>query len=221
MSSRKPHVPGPAVRNPTVRTPTVLVLIGLAPLGLAACAADEAYDPLEEYVELEAATVLDAPSAQPGNYAPEYADRVARGEYLVELLGCGACHTDGALIGEPDSALALAGSRTGIAWSNPLGDARPGVVFPSNITSDVETGIGGWSDVQIANAIRFGAGRHGAGGIRVMPWPGYAQITDDDVTAMVAYLRSIEPVRHRIPDNVEPGRETSESFVYFGVYQRR
>ena len=216
MSFRKPGVP-----EPTVRSLTVLPLIVLASFGLAACAADEAYNPLEEYVELEAATVLDAPAATPGRYAPEYADQVKRGEYLIELLGCGACHTDGALIGEPESLRSLAGSRTGIAWSNPLGDARPGVVFPSNITPDVDTGIGGWSDGQIANAIRFGAGRHGAGGIRVMPWPGYAQITNDDVTAMVAYLRSIEPVRHRVPDNVEPGRETSEPFVYFGVYQRR
>ena len=216
MSFRKPDVPDAIVRNTTI-----LGLIVLAPLVLVACAADDAYDPLEEYVELDAATVLDAPAARPGRYAPEYAGQVERGEYLIELLGCGACHTDGALIGEPDPRRVLAGSRTGIAWSNPLGDAKPGVVFPSNITSDVETGIGGWSDVQIANAIRFGAGRHGAGGIRVMPWPGYAQITDDDVAAMVAYLRSIDPVRHRVPDNVEPGRESPEPFVYFGVYQRR
>jgi len=216
MSFRKPDAPKAMNRNTTT-----LGLFVLAPLVLAACAADDTYDPLEEYVELEATTVLDAPAALPGRYAPEYADRVERGEYLIELLGCGACHTDGALIGEPDPARSLAGSRVGIAWSNPLGEAKPGVVFPSNITSDVETGIGGWSDAQIANAIRFGAGRHGAGGIRVMPWPGYARITDDDVAAMVAYLRSIEPVRHRVPSNVEPGRDSPEPFVYFGVYQRR
>ncbi|MEM8817106.1 MAG: cytochrome c [Pseudomonadota bacterium] len=196
-------------------------LILLAPLGLLGCATDDSYEPLDDYVEVEAVTILDAPSAGAGRYAPEFAEQVERGEYLVELLGCGACHTDGALVGEANPARSLAGSRIGIAWSNPLGEKNPGVVYPSNLTSDVETGIGGWSDGQIANAIRFGAGRHGAGGIRVMPWPGYAQLTDDDVTAMVAYLRSIDPVTHRVPDNVEPGRPASEAFVYFGVYQRR
>lgn len=196
-------------------------LIVLAPVALLGCAADAPYDPLEDYVEVEAATVLDAPSARPGRFAPQFAEQVERGEYLIELLGCGACHTDGALLGAPEPALSLAGSRTGIAWSNPLGERNPGVVYPPNITSDVETGIGGWSDPEIANAIRFGAGRHGTGGIRVMPWPGYARMTDDDVAAMVAYLRSIEPVRHRVPDNVEPGRRATEPFVYFGIYQSR
>lgn len=196
-------------------------LIVLAPAALLACAADTPYDPLEDYVEVEATTVLDAPTARPGRYAPQYAEQVGRGEYLVELLGCGACHTDGALLGAPEPGLALAGSRTGIAWSNPLGDRNPGVVYPPNITSDVETGIGGWSDQDIANAIRFGAGRHGSGGMRVMPWPGYARMTDDDVSAMVAYLRSIEPIRHRVPDNVQPGRRATEPFVYFGIYQSR
>lgn len=196
-------------------------LIVLAPVALLGCAADAPYNPLEDYVEVEATTILDAPSARPGRFAPQYAEQVERGEYLVELLGCGACHTDGALLGAPDPELSLAGSRVGIAWSNPLGERNPGVVYPSNITSDVETGIGGLSDREIANAIRFGAGRHGGGGIRVMPWPGYARMTDDDVMAMVAYLRSIEPVRHKVPDNVEPGRRATEPFVYFGVYQSR
>lgn len=193
----------------------------LASLGLAACAGDEPYDPLEDYVEVEAATILDAPPALAGRYSPDHAEQVGRGEYLVELLGCGGCHTDGALVGAPDAERSLAGSRTGIAWSNPLGERNPGVVYPPNITPDVETGLGNWSDPEIAAAIRFGVGRHGAGGIRVMPWPGYARLTDEDLTAMVAYLRSIEPIRHRVPDDVEPGRRATAPFVYFGYYQRR
>lgn len=195
---------------------SVLVL-----LGLIACAGDETYDPLEDYVEVEAATILDAPSAVAGRYAPDHAEQVQRGEYLVELLGCGACHTDGALVGAPNAERSLAGSRTGIAWSNPLGEKNPGVVYPPNITPDVETGIGNWSDPEIASAIRFGVGQHGRGGIRVMPWPGYARLTEEDLTAMVAYLRSIEPVRHRVPDDVAPGRRATEPFVYFGYYRRR
>ena len=193
----------------------------LAPLALCACAIETDVNPLDDYEEVDATTILDAPSARPGTYAPAQRDRVERGEYLVELLGCGSCHTDGALIGEPDMARSLAGSRIGIAMSNPLGDRYPGIMYPPNITPDLETGIGEWSDRQIADAVRAGVGRHGDRRIAVMPWPGYARITGDDVTAIVAYLRSIEPVKHRVPDDVPPGRRASERFVYFGVYRSK
>lgn len=199
-------------------TPTrMVVLVAL----LAGCAAPSSYDPLADYEEMDAATILDAPSARPGATSPAERDRVAHGEYLVELLGCGSCHTDGALVGDPDTAKSLAGSRTGIAYSNPLGERFPGIVYPSNITPDIETGIGTWSDRQIANAIRAGIGRHGNRRIATMPWQGYARLSDDDLTAIVSYLRSIEPVQHRVPAEVPPGRRASEPFVYFGVYRSR
>jgi mono/diheme cytochrome c family protein len=200
-----------------MRYPIVLPAVLL----IAACASETAYDPLEEYEEVDAVTVIDAPAPTPGRFAPSERDTVARGEYLVELLGCGACHTPGALDGEPDMSLALAGSGTGIAWSNPLGTERPGIVFPSNITPDDETGIGAWSDQQIANAIRAGIGRHGGRRITTMPWQGYARLTDDDVAAIVAYLRTVDPVRREVPQPVAPGEATREPVVYFGVYRRR
>ncbi|MGI9222203.1 MAG: c-type cytochrome, partial [Woeseiaceae bacterium] len=146
---------------------------------------------------------------------------VYRGEYLVELLGCGACHTDGALIGEANMQRSLAGSSIGIASSSPLGVERPGVVYAANITPDNETGIGLWSDQQIANAIRAGLGRHFGTRIPVMPWQAYAKISDEDIGAIVAYLRSIEPVNHRVPDPVVPGQRAKEPFVYFGVYRSK
>lgn len=188
---------------------------------LVGCAQPSAYDPLRDYDEVDATTIIDAPEAQAGRFAPADRDRVYRGEYMVELLGCGSCHTDGALLGVPDMERPLAGSRTGIAYTNPLGERYPGVVYPPNITPDVETGIGGWSDRQIANAIRAGIGRHGNRRIVTMPWQGYAKISDDDLEAMVAYLRSIEPIRHQVPEEVEPGRRAPEDFVYFGVYRSR
>lgn len=192
---------------------------------LAACATDPAtdapYDPLQDYEELEATTILDAPRAVPGNYAPEHQYQVDRGEYLVELLGCGACHTNGAFDGVPDHDRALAGSQTGIAYMNPLGTERPGVVYPPNITPDIETGIGSWSDRQIAIAIRAGIGRHGDRRIVVMPWQGYMRLTQDDLDAMVAYLRSIPAVRFEVPEEVKPGEVARYPFVYFGVYRSR
>lgn len=197
----------------------------LAPLVLVACATETATeappDSLQNYEEVEAATVLDAPAAEPGGYAPEHAYQVERGEYLVELLGCGACHTEGALEGVPDFDKALAGSSIGIAFSSPLGNARPGIVFAPNLTPDEETGMGLWSDRQIENAIRVGVGRHSGRKIAVMPWQGYTRMTPEDVTAIVAYLRSIKPISHEVPDEVRPGEKTDHPFVYFGVYRSR
>lgn len=186
-----------------------------------ACATDTGVEPLVCCEEVDAVTVMGAPSPRPGLYAPNNSYRVAKGKYLVELLGCGSCHTDGALIGEPDMDKSLGGSHVGIAASNPLGDKYPGIVYPANITPDNETGIGLWSDQQIMTAIRAGIGRHGDRRISVMPWPGYAKLTDDDADAIMGYLRTIKPVTHRVPDEVAPGQPAKAPFVYFGVYQSR
>lgn len=196
-------------------------LLIAATAGLAACVTEAPYDPLQDYEELDNTGVVDAPHAQGGRFAPTDQDAVDRGRYLVGLLGCGACHTDGALEGAPDMDMPLAGSRTGIARTNPLESRYPGVVYPPNITPDEETGIGLWSDRQIADAIRAGIGRHGSRRLSTMPWQGYAQLNDDDVNAVVAYLRSIRPVVNEVPAEVPPGRRASSPFVYFGVYRSR
>jgi len=189
------------------------------PLLLVACVSDTYYDPLTDYEELNAATILDAPT--PIEIAPENMESVTRGEYLVEILGCGACHTDGALIGEPNSDMSLAGSRIGIAYTSPLENRYPGVVYAPNITPDDETGIWRWSDRQIAEAVRAGLGRHGERRILVMPWQGYAQISDDDAYAIVGYLKNIDPIRHRVPEDVPPGTMAGSPYVHFGVYRSR
>jgi hypothetical protein len=188
---------------------------------LSACVSEQPARPEIAYEEAHPTPIIEAPAPRPGSYAPADRQLVAHGEYLVELLACGACHTHGALIGEPDTERGLAGSRIGIAFINPLGDDRPGIVFAPNITPDIETGIGAWSDAQIGNAIRAGKGRYANSSIVVMPWPGYARLSQGDVTAMVAYLRSIEPVEHQVPNRVLPGQKTDELFVYFGVYHSK
>ena len=193
-------------------------LIALFLLLIAACAAEETYNPLDEYEELDPATVVGAPDARPGGVSPANRDMVERGQYLVQLLGCGACHTDGALIGAPDANRLLAGSRVGIAYTSPLEHRNPGVIYPANLTPDMETGIGGLSNEQIANAIRAGVGGHGTDRIETMPWQGYALLTDEDLNSIVSYLRSIPPVEHQVPRAVRPGQRARENFVYFGVY---
>lgn len=199
------------------RAGIVVVLVALC----GACATEAPNDLLDNYEEVDATTILDAPSATPGTYSPRNRAAVERGEYLVELLGCGSCHTDGALIGDPDFDRSLAGSGVGIAYTNPLGESRPGIIYPANITPDDDTGIGTWSDAQIAMAIRAGIGRHGSRRLASMPWQGYAKISQDDVTAIVGYLRSIEAVSHRVPGEVAPGERASHPFVYFGVYRSK
>ena len=102
-----------------------------------------------------------------------------------------------------------------------MGERLPGISFPPNLTPDTETGLGTWTDKQIADAIRMGAGRHTSRRIVIMPWQGYARMTEEDVASIVAYLRSIEPVNHQVPDEVLPGQATDAPFVYFGVYRTR
>jgi mono/diheme cytochrome c family protein len=183
------------------------------------CASETGYDPLEDYEELVAVTILDAPS--PKRVAPENQALVDRGEYLVELLGCGTCHTEGALVGEPDMTKSLAGSAIGIAYTNPLENRYPGIVFAPNLTPDRDTGIGRWTDDEIAEAVRAGLGRHGPRRILVMPWQGYTKISDDDAWAIVGYLQSLEPIENEVPNDVPQGARTSDRFVHFGVYQNR
>lgn len=196
------------------------LMLGLIAVSAFACASETetAGDPLENFEELDPVTILDATSANISEVAPANRAAVRRGEYMAELLGCGTCHTNGALTGEPDTEHPMSGSDVGIAYQSPLLTPNPGIVFPPNITSDIKTGIGGWSDEQLAAAIRQGAGRHSPTPGFVMPWPGYAKLSDEDTSAIILYLRNTKPTEHAVPDNIPTGRTTNEAFVYFGIY---
>jgi hypothetical protein len=63
------------------------------------------------------------------------------------------------LIGKPELDRQLAGSRIGIAYSNPMRESKPGVVFPASITPDRKTGIGKWNNEELRAVIRQGVGR--------------------------------------------------------------
>jgi mono/diheme cytochrome c family protein len=119
---------------------------------------------------------------------------VERGRYIVEVIGaCGNCHTPQGPDG-PDQSRHLAGGMRI--------DERGMIAVPSNITPDPETGIGAWSDAEIIRAIREGV----MPDVRVlgppMPFGLYRDISDGDARAIVAYLRSVEPVRN----TTEPSR---------------
>lgn len=196
-----------------------LLLYVMGILVLQACATP--HGPLDDFEAHTPTTIMDAPPPGSKQTAGYTAEQVNKGKYLVELLGCGSCHTDGALVGKPNNARQLAGSRVGIAYSNPLEVKYPGVLYPANLTPDNETGIGTWTDTELLRVIRHGLDRHGRKRLSVMPWPAYAKLRDDDAGAIVAYLRSLEPVTHRVPGNVARGNKTKEMYVHFGVYSSR
>ncbi len=189
--------------------------------GLSGCAV-AAY-PLAHYEAAYTKASLETPAPDPAKLSglsQADAARVAHGRYLVQITGCAACHTDGALIGEPSTVLQLAGSHLGIAYTSPFQGSFPGVAYPSNLTPDPKTGLGNWTDAQIATAIRKGSiSDDAANHLVVMSWPLYQQMTDDDVEAIVSYLRSIPAIEHGVPSRVAPGVRASTPYVYFNVYR--
>ena len=188
----------------------------VATLTLACCA--HTYNPLEGYEQVQPAAGPDSPNATVSTYP---AEQVERGRYLTDLLGCGSCHTDEALIGEPNAARLLAGSQFGIARSNPIVERNPGVVYPSNITPARETGIGDWPLEEIVTLLQSGIDNHDRQTLPVMPWPNYSRLLPEDATAIAMYLKSLPPIKHQVPANVSPGQQATEPFIHFGIYRSR
>lgn len=144
-------------------------------------------------------------------------DPLDRGAYLVGLLGCGQCHTDGALLGKPQGS-PLAGSRIGVAVSEWVEGQSPAVVFPGNLTPDVETGIGGWSRDAVVDALRHGRAKDWRPLNPVMPWLAYGNLMTEDLYLIADYLLSQRPVRRKVPAAVAPGTATASPYVRIGVY---
>jgi mono/diheme cytochrome c family protein len=128
---------------------------------------------------------------------------VERGKYLVELAGCNDCHTPGFFFGKPDMSRYLGGSDVGFEIPG------LGVFNGRNITPDKETGIGAWTDEQIATAITTGKRPDGRQLAPIMNYAAFTYLTKDDVAAVVAYLRSIPPVKNQVPGPFKPGEKVS------------
>jgi mono/diheme cytochrome c family protein len=118
-------------------------------------------------------------------------ERLARGRYLVQgVVGCFDCHSKYDLTAQP--APALVGKLGGGQLM--VNDADLSLVAP-NITPDRETGVGAWTDDELARAIREGIGRDGRALFPAMPYMFYRQMSDEDLASVVVYLRSVEPVK--------------------------
>ncbi len=143
---------------------------------------------------------------------------VERGEYLVNLLGCARCHTEGYLVSNEPTGPHLAGSTVGIAYTDSDDESEPGVVFAPNLTPDRETGLGSWSRRDITRALTTGVGKDGHQRLPVMPWPNYGALSDADLDAIASYLQSLEPVRREIPQITHPGQPVEHPYVRFGIF---
>lgn len=155
-----------------------------------------------------------------------YESQVKWGEHLVTISGCNDCHTPKKmspmgpmddstrfLSGHPadqpvpdiDRAMAeskgLVVTQTLSAWVGPWG-----VSYSANLTPD-DTGIGNWSEEQFMKAIRKGLYK-GIEGSRSllppMPWFTYKFMTDDELKAVFAYLKSLKPVKNLVPAALPP-----------------
>ena len=151
--------------------------------------------------------------------------RIARGEYLVKTMGCHDCHTphklgpkgperdmSRALTGHPEGMVmppapklapgpwVWVGAGTMTAFSGPWG-----VSFTANLTPDPETGLGKWTEDMFITAMK--TGRHEGKGRPILPPMPYfvvAELNDEDIKSLFAYLQSLPPVKNRVPQPVDP-----------------
>ncbi|MBK1838743.1 cytochrome c [Azospirillum sp. YIM B02556] len=114
---------------------------------------------------------------------------IERGRYVATTADCVACHSLPS--GKP-----YAG---GSALQTPFGT----LVAP-NITPDRGTGIGNWTEEDLRRTLREGIGRGGKRLYPAMPYPAYTRMTDDDIRALWAYLRTLEPVSNAVEANQLP-----------------
>jgi hypothetical protein len=149
---------------------------------------------------------------------------LARGKYLVGIMGCDDCHTPmkmGARGPEPDMTRRLSGHPQGLRlpkapapdmagwiWTGNATNtafAGPwGVTYAINLTSDA-TGIGAWTEANFVKAIK--EGKHLGVGRPInppMPWPAYRHATEEDLKAVYTYLKSVPPVKNVSPEYQPP-----------------
>lgn len=115
----------------------------------------------------------------------ENKELIAKGQYIFAVAGGCACHT--------------------VPKETPHAGARPfpiplGTVYSTNITQDKETGLGEWTDQQIIDAIIKGIRRDGSRSLPVMPYEKYSGMAQEDLKALVAYLRTLKAVRKATPE---------------------
>ena len=139
----------------------------------------------------------DDPGDEPAPVDPESREAadIPDGKLAVERRKCESCHTTdkGTMAG---SATILPGQPDGIE------------LYPPNLTPDEETGIGAWTDEELALAIRRGVDNES---LQLCPqMKHFAEMTDFEVYSIVMYLRSLPPVKNAVPRSVCPPLKTKD-----------
>ncbi len=122
-------------------------------------------------------------------------ERLTRGRYLANYVaGCTDCHSDHDWKA-PGAPVIEAKLGAGQVFPGMF----PGAVVAPNITPDPATGAGNWTDDQLARAIREGIGHDGRALFPLMPYENFRSLSDEDLAAIVVYLRSLPAVRNSLP----------------------
>lgn len=128
--------------------------------------------------------------------APDRADKVKYGEYLVRMADCIECHS------QIDKGDIVKGTEFAGGHEFPVGNL---LVRSANITPDEETGLGKWSEDRFvkkfkgyANMTYENAPRTTQANFTVMPWYGFSQMSDEDLKAIYAYLRTLPAIRNSV-----------------------
>lgn len=117
-----------------------------------------------------------------------------RGTYLMKgVVACGNCHTPKGPKGDIAEMELAGGFKI---------DEKPFTAYTSNITPDKETGIGSWTDAQLFKAIREGIRPDGTLIGPPMPYEFYRELSNRDVRAIIAYLRTVKPIKNKVPKSV-------------------
>jgi mono/diheme cytochrome c family protein len=134
-------------------------------------------------------------------------DLVQRGQYIFSLAGGCACHA--VPKGTPN-----VGAR-----EFPIPMAK---IYSTNLTADKETGLGDWSDQQIRDAITKGIRPNGEKLLPVMPYEAYSGVSEEDLKALIAYLRTLKAVRKETPalKTWAPLYRAGGTFVWFQFFSR-
>ncbi|HEY1308612.1 MAG TPA: cytochrome c [Vicinamibacterales bacterium] len=172
------------IRSRTVRTLT-WVAMGLASVAVAVAI----------YVARTWNRTWDAPL--PDVQASTDPEIIKRGEYLVfGPAHCVECHTASS---EAFEQYVETKVRPALVGGMPFSAQPLGTVYSKNLTPDDDTGIGRYSDGRVARVLRYSVLPDGRASVR--PLMQYAEMSDQDLTAIVSFLRAQPPIRHEVPDN--------------------
>lgn len=115
---------------------------------------------------------------------------IARGKYLIfGPAHCVTCHVPMDKIADAENGIEMPLSG---GWTLPI---DPGIFRAPNLTPDMETGLGSWKDNEIARALRYMVNKDGH---TMFPFMPFQELSDDDLTAIISYLRTQAPVNHKV-----------------------